>query len=89
MTTEQTGLTGGQLLALGDEHQRGLHRAAVSDCTRCVLEGLFRSADAPVDAETSRVELPRFRASALVVDDSGDMRDLLRDVLEPGGVLEA
>jgi hypothetical protein len=56
MTTEQTGMTGGQLLALGDEHQRGLHHAAVSGCTRCVLEGLFRSADAPIDAETSSLE---------------------------------
>jgi CheY-like chemotaxis protein len=32
-----------------------------------------------------RIELPRFRATALVVDDSGDMRDLLRDVLDSDG----
>ena len=51
MTTKRADLTGGQLLALGDEHQRGLHHTALLDCTRCVLERLGQSLGAPIEAE--------------------------------------
>lgn len=45
MTNAPRALTGGELLALGDEHRRGLHRTAVADCTRCFLAGLDRPWD--------------------------------------------
>lgn len=50
MNQRATGLTAGEILALGDAHRRGLHPAGVADCLRCTVEGLNRSAGASVAA---------------------------------------
>ena len=58
MTAERGGLNGGQLLALGDEHRRGLHRTPVADCTKCFLKDFGLSAEAPVKGEAAGSDDP-------------------------------
>lgn len=47
---DHQGATGGEILALADEHRRGLHMASLASCSRCLLAGLPVLPDDKADA---------------------------------------
>jgi len=47
---DHQGATGGEILAIADEHRRGLHTTPVPSCSRCLLAGLHVLPDEEPDA---------------------------------------